>query len=25
LGFEPIGDTFEEAGIQHQTVQYTGE
>lgn len=25
LGFEPIGDAFEEAGIQHQTVRYAGE
>ncbi|MCH4123644.1 MAG: GNAT family N-acetyltransferase [Levilactobacillus sp.] len=24
LGFEPIGEPFEEAGIQHQTVRYAG-
>ena len=24
LGFEPVGDPFEEAGIQHQTVRYSG-
>lgn len=23
LGFEPIGDPFEEAGIQHRTMRYT--